>query len=323
MTNKRIIFFSEEKDISTTDVMQWCKIKGHEVRRINYDDKNLSICISNEYVNITTSFDRFAIDKNSICWFRRAEMPPVYVKHKTKNSFQDDVEIFNFIERKETYNALKLWVKQNCKYSSDLLCDNFNKVDVLLKASEIGIRVPDWVVSDRKECALNFSEKYDFVACKPFISFFFHNKNEIYKNLTEKLNYADIQLFPSIFISRFFQQYIDKKYELRSFFFHGNFFTYAILSQNNVKTAIDFRNYDNETPNRCVPFCLSDSYCNKLKILMQQLKLDTGSFDILVDKNDNYYFLEVNPVGQFGYGSFLCNENVEELIANHLINMNL
>lgn len=323
MENKRIIFFSEDKDISTVDVMQWCKIKGYDVCRINSDDKNLSIYISENDVEVTTSYDTFAINKNSTCWFRRAEMPLVFVKYKTKNLFQDNIDVFNFVEHKLTYNALKLWVKQHCKYSSDVLIEKFNKVDVLLKAQAIGINVPDWIVTSQKQHALSFAEKYDFIACKPFSSFHFYKNNEIYKNLTEKLNYTDIQSFSLNFIPRFFQQYIEKKYELRSFYFHGTFYTYAIFSQNNAKTAIDFRNYDNDSPNRCIPFYLSKNYCNKLKLLMQQLNLDTGSFDILVDKNYYYFFLEVSPVGQFGYGSFMCNYNIEEFVANYLINMNL
>jgi glutathione synthase/RimK-type ligase-like ATP-grasp enzyme len=141
----------------------------------------------------------------------------------------------------------------------------------------------------------------------------------LYKNLTERFTYSELQSFPQYFIPRIFQQYIEKKYELRSFYFHGTFFTYAILSQNNPKTTIDFRNYDDDTPNRCIPFNLPTKYSSKLVLLMEKLRLDTGSFDILVDKNDNYYFLEVNPVGQFGYGSYECNFNIEEFIVNHLM----
>lgn len=318
--NRQIVIFSEENDVSTADVIRWCKIAGCDVRRINSDDKKLKIYIADNRVNITTSFDTFDIGKNSMVWFRRAEISPVYIKHQSSNLLQDKIEIFNFIEHKQSFNALKSWIRQNCKYSSDLSVDKFNKVDVLLKANELGIKVPDWIVTEDRNFALDFAKKFDFVACKPFTSFFFHDKNRIYKNLTEKLQYSDIQSYPSYFISRFFQHYIEKKYELRSFYFHGKFFTYAILSQNNGKTAIDFRNYDNETPNRCVPFNLNYDYSKKLELLMRQLGLDTGSCDILVDKNDNYYFLEVNPVGQFGYGSFQCNENIEKFISNHLIN---
>ena len=323
MNSKSIIIFSENQDYSTNYVMKWCKAKGYQVNRINSDDRQLKVFISERSVQVATSFDRFEIDKNSLCWFRRAEMPSVYVKYQHKDPLQNEIEIFNFTERKQAFSSLKSWVTQNCKYSSYIAADKFTKVDVLLKAAELDIQVPDWITTSEKEYAVEFAKNYDFVACKPFEGFIFSDKDGAQKTLTEKLNFSDISAFHPTFIPRFFQQYIEKKYELRNFYFHGRHFTYAILSQSNEKTAVDFRNYDNDRPNRCIPFVLPDEYSKKLTLLMQKLELDTGSCDILVDKDDNYYFLEVNPVGQFGQGSHLCNQNIEEYIANHLMNMSL
>ena len=86
------------------------------------------------------------------------------------------------------------------------------------------------------------------------------------------------------------------------------------------KTNIDFRNYDTENPNRTVPYKLSNKMNEKIDNLMKLLGLNTGSIDILVDKNLNHYFLEVNPVGQFGMVSYPCNYNLEEKISNFLTN---
>jgi hypothetical protein len=300
--------------------MKWCKIKDCDVRRINYDDRNLQIHISENGVNVSTSFDSFSIASDSVCWFRRADFPPVYI-HSEKNPVEQEKKVFGFVEKRQTYIALKYWIVNNCKYSSCFFNDTFNKIDVLLKAKETGIKVADWIVTDNKDYAYSFAKHYEYVASKPFTTFFLQGKDATYKNLTERFTCSELQSFPQHFVPRIFQQYIEKKYELRSFYFHGTFFTYAILSQNNPKTAIDFRNYDDDAPNRCIPFNLPPEYSLKLELLMKKLRLDTGSFDILVDKNDAYYFLEVNPVGQFGYGSYECNSNIEEFIADYLIKM--
>lgn len=53
---------------------------------------------------------------------------------------------------------------------------------------------------------------------------------------------------------------------------------------------------------------------------MNFLDYQTGSIDIVVDKLDVYYFLEVNPIGQFKQVSSPCNYNLEEKIAKFLIN---
>jgi glutathione synthase/RimK-type ligase-like ATP-grasp enzyme len=92
----------------------------------------------------------------------------------------------------------------------------------------------------------------------------------------------------------------------------------AIFSQSNEKTKIDFRNYDLQKPNRTVPYNLPKEIILKLKKLTKALALRTGSIDLIKAKDGQYYFLEVNPVGQFGMVSRPCNYNIEMKIAKFL-----
>ena len=57
----------------------------------------------------------------------------------------------------------------------------------------------------------------------------------------------------------------------------------------------------------------------KLNKLYKKLDLNTGSTDFMVDKDGNYVFLEINPVGQFQMTSAPCNFNIEQKIANYLV----
>ena len=50
---------------------------------------------------------------------------------------------------------------------------------------------------------------------------------------------------------------------------------------------------------------------------MKNLYLESGSLDIIVDKEDNYIFLEVNPVGQFDFFRKTCNYHIERDIAKY------
>ena len=93
----------------------------------------------------------------------------------------------------------------------------------------------------------------------------------------------------------------------------------AIFSQNDEQTKVDFRKYNLKIPNRFIPFSLPSIVLQKLKKLMDTLKLSTGSIDLVVDINDVYYFLEVNPVGQFGMVSSPCNYNIEKKLVNTLL----
>ena len=53
---------------------------------------------------------------------------------------------------------------------------------------------------------------------------------------------------------------------------------------------------------------------------MKHIGLNTGSIDMIKSVDGNYYFLEVNPSGQFGMTSFPCNYNLHEKVADYLIN---
>ena len=128
--SREIIILSENNDTSTTDVMMWCKIKGHTIRRINYDDRNLNIQISENCVNVSTSFESFLIEPDSVCWFRRADFPFVYISNSVRSPLEQEKNKFCFVEKRQTYYSLKHWIINNCKYSSGFFNDNFNKIDV-------------------------------------------------------------------------------------------------------------------------------------------------------------------------------------------------
>lgn len=101
--------------------------------------------------------------------------------------------------------------------------------------------------------------------------------------------------------------------------FLENFYSMAIFSQNNENTKIDYRNNDFSKPNRKVPFNLPQKEKRLLLEFMKEIKVDVGSIDLILDKNNNFIFLELNPQGQIDWLSENCNYYIEELISKHLI----
>ena len=97
------------------------------------------------------------------------------------------------------------------------------------------------------------------------------------------------------------------------------FFAGAMFTQANPKTRVDFRNYDDEKPTRIIPFELPNYIREKLLSLTAKIGLDTGSIDMIYSTDCDYYFLEINPVGQFGMVSYPCNYHIEKQIAEYLI----
>jgi ATP-GRASP peptide maturase of grasp-with-spasm system len=318
----KIVIFSEDGDLSTSKIMQWIFSQNEVVERINTDDENLQILSLNEnHIKINTSFGIIMLSKNDFYWFRRASYYSFYVlSNLPQEPEARENRIFELREKKQIYESMIYWILNNCHYSSNPFFSIVSKTDVLDKAMKCGLTVPQWIITNNKKDLLCFLNTHHEIATKTFTPLNYNDKEYSFKNLTNLIaNTDNLSAIPDYFPETFFQKYIAKKYELRAFYFHGKFYTMAILSQNDNQTEIDFRHYNKENPNRRIPFILPSSYAAKLKNLAKILQLDTGSFDILVDKDDKYYFLEVNPVGQFGMMSTPCNYNIEQHIANKLI----
>lgn len=136
---------------------------------------------------------------------------------------------------------------------------------------------------------------------------------------------TDVLMYTSIinkkekdnFFISFFQEKIEKNYEIRSFYLNGRIWSIAIISQNDEQTKIDFRKYNNKKTNRNIPCNLPKDIEEKTHLLMQSLDLNCGSIDFIKSGN-KYYFLEVNPIGQFLGISLICNYSLEKEIADYL-----
>lgn len=53
---------------------------------------------------------------------------------------------------------------------------------------------------------------------------------------------------------------------------------------------------------------------------MKDVGLNTGPIDLIRGLDDKYYFLEINPVGQYGFISKPCNYDIDYEIFNFLTN---
>jgi len=92
----------------------------------------------------------------------------------------------------------------------------------------------------------------------------------------------------------------------------------AIFSQSDAKTKVDFRNYNDEKPNRMVPYKLPCDIEKKIDVFMKKINLNNGSIDFILTEKNEYFFLEVNPAGQYGMIEQACFYGLDEKIAKIL-----
>ncbi len=167
----------------------------------------------------------------------------------------------------------------------------------------------------------SFIKKHGEVICKSITDAeVFMYENQMYMPYTITLTSSNLNELSDTFFPSLFQKAINKEFEIRTFFLNGEMFSMAMFTQSKESTKSDFRKYDYSNPTRSVPFNLPSEVCEKLIAFMDAFDLNCGSIDLIRTDEGKYYFLEVNPTGQFGMVSYPCNYYLEEKVALTLTN---
>lgn len=292
-----VLIHSISFDVSTIDVIDWLSYENFLFVRVN-SDLNYKIEIDKEIFIQGKSITEF-----KSYWYRKG----VFLGLICPNSNNLQVQ---FLLEENRLKILQYVESRLCnkKYINRYYNASPNKLIVLEKAKTLEIQVPNFVLTD------NLEETHSSFIYKPINDGGYIDLEDCKGNSYTEL----FRLSSEQYGVTFFQELIEKKYELRIFYLCGKFSSMAIFSQNDNQTKVDFRRYNKEKPNRNIPFKLPTEIENKLDLLMKELDLKSGSIDMVVSRDREYYFLEVNPVGQFGMVSFPCNYHLEREIAEYL-----
>lgn len=315
-----LLILSDELDYTTSKVIEWLIIYGIEFKRSNWEEHNSSVKVSlSSKKGIDIKIWGFE-DKDynfmdfSAFWYRRGEWEiykPEVKKHKRQVSKIFDKEwhslrdFFHFVmENKPSLGSIRMY-------------NTHNKLIALAVAMEVGLKIPDTLVTTDKNELEKFIDNNSSITKAIWNMFRIFGRSTYAQAKTEKVTTENIQKLWDIFFPTLIQHEIKKAFELRIFFMNNALFPMAIFSQLDEQTKVDFRNYNREKPNRNVPYVLPEDIHNKLITLMKILGLNTGSIDMIVTPENEFVFLEVNPVGQFGWVSLDCNYYIEEKIAQY------
>lgn len=269
---------------------------------------------SNDFYPIT--LDVKTINKDLKTWNRRGSI-------NTIPNHIDDQQLLDFLEkdRDSVAKAYERIHKEEAKYIGDYEEENqSNKIYDLFLAQKVGLNIPDSIITNIKKDVLYFLDKHKQVITKSITIYprLFYEDKVYSSNKTIIVSQEHIDNLHETFAISLFQEYTEKKIEIRIFYFDNTFFSMAIFSQNDPQTQIDFRNYNYEKPNRNIPFKLPKKIESKLKKFIKLKKISSCSIDLIVTPENEFVFLEVNPQGQFEWISYYCNYHIEKKIANHL-----
>lgn len=318
-----ILILSENGDYTSDLVIDWLNFYNANYIRLSnnslFDSRLLTINI--EGINSEVAFSKI-----NIIWYRRWN-------YKDNNSFagiesikdlknliqissciQSDANILNEF----FFNLFKSNVKWLCNPNTVAN----SKLFQLSLAKNIGLDIPKTIVTNNK-LELESFKKENKIICKPLTNNPIININDdIFSSYTSTVDDDLFGSLPDIFFPSLFQEEIEKEFEIRVFFLNRKTYSMAIFTQFDEKTSVDQRKYNFQNPNKRIPFKLPKDIDIKVKNFMNKIGLNIGVLDLICTPDNKYYFLEVNPQGQFEDISKICGYNLEEKIARFLIDEN-
>lgn len=310
---KNVIILTVDNDPSTDEVIDW----------LYSFDWSFNVCRINNITELKEDKASSLFGSKNLIWNRKYRHLVTSNENK-ENTYDSELELKDSFKNFSN-NESKVVIEYLIKSEKNLLIGNSepfaeNKPYQLEIAEQNGINIPKTLVTNSKSELMQFinANSGDLI-CKPLRNaLMYMYNNQGYCTYTTQVNAAIIKELPDYFVPTLFQVQIEKEFEIRTFYLYEQCWSMAIFSQQNDQTAVDFRMYNIDIPNRNVPYLLSKELEDKIKILMKALRLNTGSLDFIQGTDGNIYFLEVNPEGQFGMVSYPCNYNIEETIARKI-----
>lgn len=328
MDNINVLVVSEERDNTTDTVLKWIKYYGGNFLRLNNTSKLYldHVHLGNEGEDVTFYYEgkAYKLSDFTAYWYRRGRLNLTYPRAPEFKNQKLQKEVQNTLDREYTYINNYIYnyfeKKKDIPTIGSIYDNQTNKVTNLLKARNVGLKIPETIITSSKEQLLEFKNKTQKVLIKPIYQagFLYEDENTKTSGLSVLLGENDMNGMPDKFMPTLAQGYVEKQYELRIFYLNGQCFSSVIFSQWDEQTKVDFRNYNWGKPNRTPPYLLPKNISSKIKTLMDELEMNSGSIDMIVTPAKEYVFLEVNPVGLFWQVSYPCNYYLEKRIAKYL-----
>ncbi len=321
-----IVVISTNDEPSTDEVLKWLNYFKVPFLRINETDAVIAKEISLVDSKVEILFELVGtgvISSNDITgyWYRRGFVNINGIYETSDSSYSGTILQFINQERFKVSEFFDYFFKTNCKSIGSIVNADLNKINVLLEAAKIGLKIPNTLISQHKSSINKFHQGAQSSLITKAISdsFVLRTESQNVSHGTEEVLHDTLNAKSESMDVGLYQNNIEKLFEIRTFFLHGKYYSMAIFSQKDEKTKVDFRNYNIKKPNRTAPYQLPEEIEGKLSKLMYLLGLNTGSIDLIYSTDNNYYFLEVNPVGQFGMVSYPCNYYLEKKVAQYFL----
>lgn len=310
-----ILLVTNKFDLSIDYVVQELRKREINFARLNAEDLPSSPCI----VSFPKSTFRLHCDGGSIdiC---KAKLRSVFFRRPGKPFEWSELDGMTASFCADQWGGILqgLLSLRNVNWVNHPLSDRLaeSKIAQLQKASDIGFLIPSTCITNDKATALEFlaSSGGKAIAKALETPLLVDDDHEffIYSNLIESLDASEesFRMSPTIF-----QEYIAAKTDIRVTVVGNKIFAVKILDKDKQSIPGDWRTVERELEFRNID--LPESVSQMCRNLLHEFGLIFGAIDIL-QKNDEYYFLEINPRGEWGWLQSKAGLPIAQAIVDEL-----
>lgn len=319
-----LLLFSSKNERFTSLIEE--QLNDSDIFKFNLDaaslKKSIVTIINNELI-IEQNNKSINISQISGVWVKRQSM---LVTSEEEQSYCGFTDYCNYKLWKDEWNSI---IKQIIAHLSFMHVTFFDEPELIISAERkllqldiaraIGFNTPSTIVSNSKLKIIEFLNHHNGegilkLSTQPA----FNMDSDVYFIYANKVSLPDFDEMDTMINSPFIvQNYIKKKYEVRYTYVNDEHFVCKIESQLSDKSKIDFRRYDfANTPYSAID--APEEIKGKVSRFMHKLSLNYGALDFIVDENDKWHFLEINPVGQYGWIEHLTGLPITAAILNYL-----
>ena len=307
-----IVIISSNSDTHATAVLGELQAMGQPVTLLDLSDFPIRSQLALHYTN--KSETKFTLNTRSgsinfsevrSIWWRRPQ------QFQLDTALQDPAYIqFALSESHEAITGL--WQAVDVFWVNDPTRDAMahRKAYQLRIAHELGIPIPETLITNDPASARQFIEQHGKVICKSFSATEADWRETRLVLEDELANLENVRFAPVIF-----QRYIEAIYDLRITMVGNDIFPAAIYSQETEYT-VDCRMDIGSA--RIEAVTLPDLVQAQLRRLMAALGLVYGAIDMRLQPDGTYVFLEINPAGQFLFIESATKQPIAKSLAHSL-----
>lgn len=307
-----ILLISVDSDTMTDEICTWLSYQNKKFVRLseNQHISKVFFDFSNDIFRICINDIEYNLNDFESVFYRNGA---IYYDIRYDEIDNNLIEFYNS-EFKSISQFIYYYLKVNgANIFGNLSTKEVNKLEVLLLAKSLGLKIPDtYILSQLNDIEkIDMSQNYITKAVSEMQPIFIDN--ELYLNYTREIDLNNIQDKQKSIIPSLIQERINKIYEIRVFFFEKRVWAIATFD---FEAKIDIRNMK-ESDKKYLPCKLPTEIKTKINKMAKALNLNCGTIDLIKSDSD-FYFLEVNPLGQFHQVSYYGNYQIEKYIANLL-----